>query len=116
MSYSRERRESIIEENKAQKRKELDDLFDKYRSQLEKVGNVIVAHITSLADDKECSEECEDCCECNHRDGSADFLRSMVLDPIKEVTDRWSNDPSYDSDDALDTICNILEKFYMEEL
>ena len=112
MSYSRERRESIIEENKAQKRKELDDLFDKYRHQFEKISDVIIAHITSLADNEECSDECN-CCEC---DGSADFLRSVVINPIKEITDRWSNDPSYDSDDALDAICNILEKFYMEEL
>lgn len=123
MDY-REKRNQSIEADKEKRRKEVEDLINKYRPAFEQIFTTISDHIDSLFDgseeDCECHcPECEGCNEYIYDDYSydeEDWLVTDVVRPLIEVLNRWSEDPHYSSDDAMDAIANIVESNNLEEL
>ena len=100
MSSARERRTNLLERNET--RVSFEDLVDKYTPIFEEILNTLVGEV-----DSECS--CDECSCSNAYDPIGDRVSRRALDSIKEVTNRWAEDPNFDSDDAMDCICNVIE-------
>lgn len=112
MSSARDRREAVSEERRAQRRESLENLLDEYKDIFKEISGVIVARITSDEDEsEEC--ECNDCCgecSCGSYNPIEERVNERALDSIREIVNRWSEDPDYNSEDAMDHVCNVIEK------
>lgn len=112
MSSARDRREAVSEERRAQRRESLENLLDEYKDIFKEISGVIVAHITSDEDEsEEC--ECNGCCgecSCGSYNPIEERVNERALDSIREIVNRWSEDPDYNSEDAMDHVCNVIEK------
>lgn len=112
MSSARDRREAVSEERRAQRRESLENLLDEYKDIFKEISSVIVAHITSDEDEsEECG--CNDCCgecSCDSYNPIEERVNERALDSIREIVNRWSEDPDYNSEDAMDHVCNVIEK------
>ena len=112
MSSAKDRREAASEERRAQRRDSLESLLDKYKDIFEEIGGVIVAHISSDDSDSEdcgCDECCNEC-SCGSYDPIEERINERAVDSIREIINRWSEDPDYSSEDAMDHVCNVIEK------
>lgn len=112
MSSARDRREAVSEERRAQRRESLENLLDEYKDIFKEISSVIVAHITSdEGESEECG--CNDCCgecSCDSYNPIEERVNERALDSIREIVNRWSEDPDYNSEDAMDHVCNVIEK------
>lgn len=112
MSSARDRREAVSEERRAQRRESLENLLDEYKDIFKEIFGVIGVHITSdEGESEECG--CNDCCgecSCSSYNPIEERVNERALDSIREIVNRWSEDPDYNSEDAMDHVCNVIEK------